>query len=356
MRKKEVYKTKELPHVWVNLPLGSYDSGRAPGNSNISFHGDKFYSYSTVIAEKVAVPDRQEGEPEFVIFMTSRSYSMTTQRHKTGIWRAAGDVPVFYCGDSGIGNLDIEEKAYQNALGNATVYQAKAVNPRTKERNKGFYARSSEDQFKIAIQINQLFKLGHDTSTLMVAVAKLEEENAAAAKRHEERQQKLREERMAAEAKDLQRWMNGEDIYRSFDNSPVRCRVELGGCQEETPELVTSLGARVPLKEAERLYHWTKKYRPEPSSEGATVDFGTMFSEHTSVGHYRLDQLNEKGLKIGCHFIEWAEVDRIAKLCGWDQPEEVAKRCYFPPNGFPPSQAFTIWTEDDFGKRWTLAV
>lgn len=99
MRVKEVFNNGELAHLWVHQ---KYAVGRNSSNS-MSFRGKNFYSYNTVIAELVEVPEiselaeQQYGNPgyydrykpkvtnRFVVVIAHNTLSKTTVGHVNGV-------------------------------------------------------------------------------------------------------------------------------------------------------------------------------------------------------------------------------------------------------------------------------
>lgn len=75
-------------------------------------------------------------------------------------------------------------------------------------------------------------------------------------------------------------------------------------------ELQTSRGASVPLTHALRAFRFIKLVRAK--GEGWKANGKTV-----PVGHFRIDQIGPNGdFEAGCHFIQWAEVERLAGALG----------------------------------------
>jgi len=72
-------------------------------------------------------------------------------------------------------------------------------------------------------------------------------------------------------------------------------------------EVETSRGAIVPLDHAKLFFNAIKRFEKNPN------DCNSRFR----VGHFTLDRLTTKGAKIGCHLLEWKEINRFAKTMNW---------------------------------------
>lgn len=72
-------------------------------------------------------------------------------------------------------------------------------------------------------------------------------------------------------------------------------------------EVETSRGASVPLDHARLFFNAIKRFEKNPN------DCNSRFR----VGHFTLDRLTTKGAKIGCHLLEWKEINRFAKTMNW---------------------------------------
>ena len=99
--------------------------------------------------------------------------------------------------------------------------------------------------------------------------------------------------------------MQGSIKYGSFYDLPVRLRA-IGDNGER--EMETSMGARVPISEAERAYRFAVIQRARGWRRNG---------EQFTVGSYNLDAVNEDGVIAGCHRVAWPEIERFAQQQGW---------------------------------------
>lgn len=322
---KTVMNNDMVLHVWAHQTQGH---GRS-SNGNLHFEGTVLYSYHTPIANIV----------DGVALVTSESYSVTTSgKHMPGYRELSGVRPwvraPFIGAWGGMATtLDRghswEERHAANMAHFAAEY-AKLVG--TLDRQRGPYlitveqiaAYLEEWGGKDAATYAQAFGLPAPAFDYAAdALAIVEHRAAREAKRNtpqaiakREREAKRRAER-EAEKRAIER-LRGEERQAAWrEGKPVY----LGWGENETPEggallrvkgdvLETSKGASVPLDHAVKVFRFIKLVRAS----------GTPWERngHTlRVGHFQVDRIEACGdFKAGCHFIQWAEVERIAGALG----------------------------------------
>jgi hypothetical protein len=102
--------------------------------------------------------------------------------------------------------------------------------------------------------------------------------------------------RSARQAENLRRWMAGEDVC-DFFTAENRLRVKDGKVEVSNGNSVTLAAARATLAFVRR--HRKKGWH----ANGETHD----------VDAFALQRVDGTGVTIGCTFLKWAEIDRIAK-------------------------------------------
>lgn len=113
--------------------------------------------------------------------------------------------------------------------------------------------------------------------------------------RCQEEQARRRAELDATHDADLARWMVGEPVRRYFN--VVRLRVVGEWVETSTGQKATVRGVRAALA-------FVKKHRAGWQKNGTSFD----------LDQYPLEEITATGVQVGCTFVEWSEVDRIAKL------------------------------------------
>lgn len=291
---KTVFKSEEIAHIWAHK---SAPYGKSPGA--VSFDGPVIRSYSTAIARHI------EHKGKAAIILNTTSYSVTTSgKHQPRIRQAIHGlgIPVFWIDGQPMGTgLSLTgdelftyyiEKAAQ-CLKDA---QQPRIRPHTVEAHKARAAHALEQAKAVAAFFGLRRKVDEK------AIERL----AAAKARAEKRERLLQEQRDAAERQiqedAYKAWIANlpmpEGLYFNARLFPVAFRVE-------GEELVSTLGARVPLRAAQVAYRFITSKRGQEWRENG---------ETCPVGHYRLNAINAQGIVAGCHRITWAEIERLAPV------------------------------------------
>lgn len=286
---KTKFKSDEIAHVWAHkqAPHGS-------SHGAMSFNGDSFLSYGTVIARHLTFKGKQ------AIILNDTGYSVSTSKHQCYVRRAIpGSVPVFHIGDIRLGcSLNFYDREGKVLFEYAVAQSAKSLKASEKAKaRKPLYEADAARWLERAKEINQFFGLRRkvDEKTIERLRASSQKAEREAAKKRAEAAEKRRIEQTEA----FEAWKrNTEHDY--FDNSlfPVAFRIE-------EDELVSSKGARVPLEAARVAVRFVLHHRATGwHRNGSTCQ----------VGMYQLDAINEQGVVAGCHRITWEEVERVASL------------------------------------------
>lgn len=353
---KTVFKSDEIAHLWANRGA---PYGRSP--SNMSFDGDAFKSYGTVIGRRITARGR-------VAYVLDRaSFSISTSKSQGAVRAAIRDAEkVFFvrCGERG------QSLAFTPAsLRDRYLADFREMGDTPPPRMKAKQAEALLHRFsrlESAIDVCAYFNLPAKKLTALLAKSAPDLTDARTladeyrgnlwAKREIrwEADRKERERRDAAritkaitmaeaicedrqpftgkedfgyswhgdkfpmldsrpelramigrkaeefEATKLVRWQAGEDVSLPRD-VPTMLRAEGDG-------MVTSHGARVPLADARRTYRFAMICKAKGWHRNG---------ETHSIGAYQLDAVNENGVVAGCHRVSWSEIGRFAALQGW---------------------------------------
>lgn len=336
---KTVFKSNEIAHVWANqgAPMG-----RCP--SSMSFDGDAFRSYSTVIARRI----RHKGKVAYVL--DEASFSVTTSQHQGAVRHALADHPekVFHvhCGRrfQSLEFTPAQLRDYYVAEFKDAPTDGKPVEPSR-------YAHKRAQEFLIrvkrlesAIEVCDYFHL--PASKLKQTLGKLRGEAIEAGKiveAYNTKRAQRRNARREAEAVQcaeaviagtaeiescnyLDQWLdNRPDLLKAIQELRIAKDKEAieawrngqsSQCKHEWPvmlraeenELVTTKGARVPLNEAERTFRFCMAARKRGWHRNG---------DQHRIGMYQLDAVNEFGVVAGCHRVAWEEIERFAKTQEW---------------------------------------
>jgi hypothetical protein len=288
---KTVFTSQEIAHVWAHK---SAPHGKSPGA--VSFDGDVIYSYRTAMARHI----EHKGKPAIVLNVTS--YSHSTSKHQGRINSAIHglDIPIFRVDGQGMGaELWFSgDELFTHYVENAArcIEQSKLprIRPHTVEAHKGRAAHYLE-QAKAVAAFYGLRKKVDEKAIERLAVAK---------QRAEKRERIAREKREARDREEqgeaYMAWIENTPCTDTFNprNFPIAFRVE-------GDELVSTLGARVPLQAARVAYRFITSKRGQAWRENG---------ETCQVGTYRLNAINEQGIVAGCHRIAWAEIERLSSI------------------------------------------
>jgi hypothetical protein len=349
-REKHYFTSKEIAHVFCNR--GS-TNGRCPGN--MSFNGDKFYSYSTVITRRLTY----KGKTAYII--DNGSFSVSTSRHRSYVRYAIRneDKKFFvYIGKWGQ-QLDFTPQDLRDYYLNKFSDDSK-TSPFAHKRASLFLSRIGclEEAIDICKYFGlavaklqkQLADLQPDTDNFTKV---LREYNQNKINKQNERDRKQKEIRISRALLYAQSVISGES---KIDNFPIyeenlltdypdivakvqKIRFEkdkkdieswIAGTSDKTDHnwpvylrtnlyttnhyMETSKGARVLLSDAEKSFRFViaLKNKNEQWHRDEILNSG----KH-KIGMYRLDAVNSSGVVAGCHRVSWEEIERFAKSQGW---------------------------------------
>lgn len=282
---KTVYESSMVAHVWAHE---RQDHARNP-QGNVSFRGNDFYSYNTVIARRVKTPRG------VAILISRNNYSPTTARHLCHLRRSCAHLTCFWV--SQVERLKKPGEYFGEY----------------KERVKDLTLQFGRSRTKKSFILDQLRKVAEEANAF-AAFFKLKSriklpdaENferlaAESAAKERERQQRLNAKRLAETAEARAKWLAGEGNYYPYVvDEPIHLRVIGENVQ-------TSRGAVVPLPDAVRLFKVVQRCRE--THTGFTPN-----GEQIQVGHFNVNRIDSEGnAVVGCHHLQYEEMLRLATL------------------------------------------
>lgn len=316
---KTVFTNAQLAHVWAQQTQPSGRSG------SMSFEGPTLYSYKTPIAKFY---DPGNARSLRVVLATSETYSTTTScKHMPALWRALSGL---YVRTFRVPFIELDpSKARLQGMGrvgthlqnlDAIVVRYVATRESELRRIKVYgsaYGRLGEIQCD-ARAYAQIFglpvptldaradsdgiehiraerKAKRETPAYLAAQARKVELAAAKEAKREVERVLLETERRTA-------WQAGAAnmFYGADEKGGAYLRLSNDGTRVET-----SRGANIPVNDARRAIRFIR----------AT---DVPVSPHSyRVGSFSIDLIDaERNIKAGCHFIQFAEIDKIGKLLG----------------------------------------
>lgn len=269
----------QVAHLWAQRLGGSKKGG------NLYFEGDTIYSYG---AHYPAARFYDRGAKSCVL-LNERRYSSTTSRHMSHVSRAldysrlafTAYVPHVEAGNDSAKHLENLKYIIDQA-----VLILKKCDKTRKHLTKNF--AEFEALRKTVILYGRFFKIKLPCDLPVVTDAQRKEFEKRI--RAEAESLALAKQKAAdKEAELLKKWINDPLQRGTFFNSPVKLRIN--GDQIET-----SHGAKVPLKEGIAA--------AKAFLEGKLVVDGRL-------GAFTINEVSHEYVKIGCHVIQRAEIERL---------------------------------------------
>jgi hypothetical protein len=273
------------------------------------------YSYAAPIA-------RHTGNAALPVLITSRSYGVTTAKHTTYARRALHHLRPFEVWNPAAASASAHADNVRHIYREAQLALAAAANARRRPETRAAalgnasalhaHAETYRDAFRLPLsELDTETRAVRDTvrridpDQLDAAAALITRAYNAATARHAaaEKKRTAAQRKAAAEQEERDRtrredWLAGAGTHypREHYSAPARLRV-IGNAVE------TSHGARVHVRDAARLWPIAERahrngttYHPEPPHK---------------VGPYPLDEVSPAGVRIGCHFITFEEMQRV---------------------------------------------
>lgn len=299
----------EVAHKWAHQ---AGRSNRARG-FNMYYEGDTIYSYGAhfPIARIIT---REDGAQ--CVLMTTRTYSVSTSKHCTITRRACSHFTRRF-------DVPFVEGTLEKHVANMEYYrfEVKSALDRAARRRKPEYVEwdlhHAGNLCNEAERYAEFFKLDKRRKLFRIPAlpddinARLAELREAAARRAAEQAERTRKRNEQIELVLVPAWRNGEAIslphaYRSAHGSYImRVRGD---------DIETSGGARFPVSDARRAWPILQRVRRAFYGDKARVDHWPQGD--LKLGHYRVDKVTTQGVRAGCHFIVWDEIERMARELG----------------------------------------
>lgn len=305
---------QQVAHLWAN------QSRESAKGSNFYFNGKSIWSYGYHF-EVGRIVETEKGKE--IVLLNPESYSVSTQRHQSYARQACNhlesfDFPLHNSRYSTIVRHELTNDDFTRAFvmfGNEVIYSVKKA--KRSRKYSDLYIKQAEKAVNDWNALKAHFpKLTKGIKRLKMPDALQVDKLIASdkAQKAKERKEKLeREKRLAEKLKeDSVKWLNYE---RNYMDRLAKCllrqrRVIVNGNVESfINEVETSHGARVPLDKARLFYLAINRFKDNPSA----------CTERYQVGDFRLNKLTSNGARIGCHFIEWNEIERFAKQMEWSK-------------------------------------
>jgi hypothetical protein len=301
------YPHDAVAHNWA------HQTGRKHRGFNMYYEGETIFSYGAHFPIARHVTDERGASR---VLMTTKSYSVSTAKHKGTVWRAvpdksvAFDVPDVMAAGEGrhLRNFDSYKERMDAALSKAS---------RARQR-KNMHLRDAERMVEQGNAYRHAFKLGRRRKPLALpddlAAYLNEKRKTETAQRKADERARLKRERDMRD-----KWLAGDNNWRGYGehgSALVRLKThneahwKNNNVPTSTHYVETSLGIRVPADEAIKVFRVMKACRARKQGwqrNGETLQAGT----------WQIDKIDEHGnLRAGCHFITWKAAEPVAQQLG----------------------------------------
>lgn len=336
---KKVFSSNDMvAHVWASR---SQDEGRT-GKGKFYFRYATIYSYGSHFP--IAKFD-ETSKGETAVLFTIASYSTSTRRHMRIVSRAIpSEYPVFHVKyiyrdvrmeydpitneaigrDRDYKNMEDYQERVDELLLKASRAREHAawLWERAKELAEEANAYAEAFGLKARIDMATLEARGAE---LKAKARKVSVEKAKKTKERAEYQKGRYADDKAEYIEKMEQWKAGEDVYfptmyakkywpyKPDENELYNLGLPVLRLSKDGKRVQTSLGAEVPTRVCARLW---KLVQGKLSGEIQTMVYG-MPKEDREVGHFTLNEIYPNGnIKVGCHTIPYAELERMAKILG----------------------------------------
>ncbi len=275
----------QVAHIWAN------QSKTTAKGSNFFFNNNSIYSYGHHF-EVARLVQTEKGNKTIALF-EPRTYSNSTNRHQSLAKNAVHGLHESF--DFQLPSYDLTRDDFLrsfNRFGNIVIDSLKKS--KRARKYKDWHIRDAVNA------VDQWNKLKAYFPTLTKGIKKLKT---------------LDQHHKMILDNEVKLWLNHDINHLPHDSRTMirqkgkRVITESGNAPEIRllDEIETSRGASVPLDHAKLFFNAIKRFEKNPN------DCNSRFR----VGHFTLDKLTEKGAKIGCHLLEWKEINRFAKTMNW---------------------------------------
>lgn len=305
---------RQVAHNWAHAVCKRGDSTPRGRASNLFYEGDTIYSYG----HHFPIARYFDHKGTRYCFLTTRSYSSSTQQHISLVRQAIPDDWTIIHVYNPLADYPAGHKKNWEAIVSKRDQQLEVAGNTRKRAGTRLeaYRRAVELQNQ-ADEYRNLFCSKRDVKLLkplppaetalptLAAKAKEDEEKRKAAEaRREARELQQAQEKLAE-------WLQGKDTYPG-SRVPVhfRLRSVANLCDITEAEVETTLGARFPRSHAERAFKFLLAIR----QRGETYQRN---GHSLHVGNFVVDSMDANGtVRAGCHTVQWEQIEQFAKQLG----------------------------------------
>lgn len=335
-----------IAHRWAHQLPNPKKRGEHAGtlteyNTRRNFYRDGLTIYSYGRHFPIASLHRKKGKKDFTVLFTLDKYSNTTSAHKSYVASAVTHMPKIYCLHPELTADGLHSKNLQyweNKAKEQYEYIASARKPEM--RFSAIEVLRNEMQkyckyFGLTKKNDSILKsfkyIWLKPSAKLIAEAKERAKKATEAEKKRQAEKELKEKQLEETHKIItpiiiEQWrkrqpymtqgLPGEGVEKgTWVNIPRSLYhwIDLNGktllrANTDKQIIETSKGIDIPFDVAHRFYKWLKHKLTTGGCQGSCNE---------KILGYEVRQVNADGFIVGCHDIEWAEADSLAKQLGW---------------------------------------
>lgn len=293
-----------VAHAWA------HKTGKARNGFNIFYTGDTIYSYGThfPIARHV----------KGVVLFTTQSYSTSTAKHKTIVWRACHHMKVFDVFDV----MATRPAHHRENLEGMKYRFSQYLESATRRRLADYAEYDIKAAQNIATMYSEYAKtFGIRRKPLVIPDLETIKADMAARKVKQAKAARVamakREKAYAKECERIERevipaWRAGENVHIPYSYCGnahlMRERCNANGLYY----IETTGGARFPSTDARKAWPLLQRMKCSVERKGRDV----VPTTRIKLGDFSIDSFSEHGVRAGCHFVKWGEVERMATELG----------------------------------------
>ena len=317
---KTVFSNSEMvAHVWAQQ---SQSEGRNSARS-IYFKEGTIYSYGDHFPLATFVKDKDSQD---IVIFNNDTYSVTTSKHQRDVRQSARHYPFVYVNTAIIkvisewhDSVADEKRAIKsvalNYLNEVFVTQANSAIKRRAAHLIASDIQTARSAYNNIVKLFSVYSINMPVAVSrkvdafdndLESVLESRKKEIAAQQRKRDKEAKQRQERLdslANEAKTI--WLEGGELGRDHRNALYRASFTL--MRIKGANIHTTQNASFPIEHAKKAFaaiRHCKETASEWKRNGKSIH----------LGNFQIDIIESNGnVKVGCHYIEWDEIARIAR-------------------------------------------
>lgn len=289
---------KELCHIWAQQ-----EKSEGKG-SNLFFEGATIYSYGHHFPIAKIVGN--------IVLFTTKSYSVTTAKHKNYVLYAINQYNIIYCDDV-IASFEEQHKNNVELMKKEIeLLRLKIAKSLTRGEDYLRFFNKEMENLKSYIKLFKLKNVKIPKEYNQKEAIKIVNKQKQAEKIRKQRE-KIEQEKIKQNTLDLlPKWKN--HIELTDQEKELKTNISYLGYDclriaSDCENIETSRGAIFPIEHAKKAY---------PLILLAIKNMGWIKNGHSiHLGNYTIDSIDANGdIHAGCHFVPFSEVKEIAEKLG----------------------------------------